>query len=416
MKIKYKFLVALLAFACFAKPQSNLKADIMDDIGLSNDFADISIMARPRFEYREVDGLEGSESVTFRLRPGIMLGKGGPISLFADVEIIEALVDDYQSNPLGGPQTEPFNPGYTPIGDPEFQELNQLWAKFDLVDNFSAKVGRQCIARNNAAFIGNVPWRQAEQTFDAVELAYKLDEDFTITYAYADRVQRIFGPTTPRDLPLEEFLGEFHFIDATIPTPIGKVATYIYNIDVNNPGRGPLANVGESTTFGASTTQGPLYLEAAFQDGESALEGGDYDAFYGHVKYTKKVDTTALFGGIEYWTDGFKTPLATVHLYNGFADSVILQRIGLNDKGGVFEGMFNPYVGISQPLPGGFVFKGFLHYLADEDLGKEYGTEIDAVIVKKLNDYSTMMLKGAYFMGDEYPDIKQFTAQIDFKF
>ena len=128
------------------------------------------------------------------------------------------------------------------------------------------------------------------------------------------------------------------------------------------------------------------------------------------------MDTTALFGGIEYWTDGFKTPLATVHLYNGFADSVILQRIGLNDKGGVFEGMFNPYVGISQPLPGGFVFKGFLHYLADEDLGKEYGTEIDAVIVKKLNDYSTMMLKGAYFMGDEYPDIKQFTAQIDFKF
>ena len=58
MKIKYKFLVALLAFACFAKPQSNLKADIMDDIGLSNDFADFSIMARPRFEYREVDGLE----------------------------------------------------------------------------------------------------------------------------------------------------------------------------------------------------------------------------------------------------------------------------------------------------------------------------------------------------------------------
>ena len=269
MKIKHKILVAVIALAGFAKPQSESKADILDDIGLTNDFAEISIMARPRFEYREVDGLEGSESGTFRIRPGIMLGKGGPISLFADVEIVEALIDDYQSNPLGGPQTEPFNPGYTPIGDPEFQELNQLWAKFDLVDNFSAKVGRQRIVRNNAAFIGNVPWRQAEQTFDAVELSYSLDEDFSITYAYADRVQRIFGPTTPRDLPLEEFLGEFHFIDATIPTPIGKLATYIYNIDVANPGAGPLANVGESTTFGASTTKGPLYLEAAFQDGDS---------------------------------------------------------------------------------------------------------------------------------------------------
>ena len=49
-------------------------------------------------------------------------------------------------------------------------------------------------------------------------------------------------------------------------------------------------------------------------------------------------------------------------------------------------------------------------------MDKEYGTEIDAVLAKKLNDNSSLMLKGAYFMGDEYPDIKQFTAQIDFKF
>ena len=194
MKIKHKILVAVIALAGFAKPQSELKADILDDIGLTNDFAEISIMARPRFEYREVDGLEGSESGTFRIRPGIMLGKGGPISLFADVEIVEALIDDYQSNPLGGPQTEPFNPGFTPIGDPEFQELNQLWAKFDLVDNFSAKVGRQRIVRNNAAFIGNVPWRQAEQTFDAVELSYSLDEDFSITYACL-----LYTSPSPRD-------------------------------------------------------------------------------------------------------------------------------------------------------------------------------------------------------------------------
>ena len=214
MKIKHKILVAVIALAGFAKPQSELKADILDDIGLTNDFAEISIMARPRFEYREVDGLEGSESGTFRIRPGIMLGKGGPISLFAEAEIVEALIDDYQSNPLGGPQTEPFNPGYTPIGDPEFQELNQLWAKFDLVDNFSAKVGRQRIVRNNAAFIGNVPWRQGEQTFDAVELSYSLDEDFSITYAYADRVQRILD-----QLLQEIYLWKSSWVNFTLLTP-----------------------------------------------------------------------------------------------------------------------------------------------------------------------------------------------------
>ena len=173
--------------------------------------------------------------------------------------------------------------------------------------------------------------------------------------------------------------------------------------------------MGESTTIGASTTKGPLYLEAAYQDGESALEGGDYDSVYGHVKYTKKLDKMALFGGIEYWSDGFKTPLATVHAFNGFADSVILQRIGLNDAGGLFQGMFNPYVGFSTPLPGGFVLKGFFHYLADESASAVYGSEIDAVLIKKLSDTATFVMKGAYFMGDEYADISQVSVQIDFK-
>ena len=271
------------------------------------------------------------------------------------------------------------------------------------------------------AFIGHVAWRQTEQTYDAVELTYKGDSDFSASYVYADRVQRIFGETTPADLPLEEFEGEFHFLDASIPTSFGPVAAYLYHIDLDERlelpigAQNALANVGESTTIGLSTTQGLLYLEAAYQDGESALQGGSYDAFYGHVKYTKKVDKTAYFGGIEYWSDGFKTPLATVHMFNGFADSVILQRIGLNNAGGLFEGMFNPYVGFSTPLPGGFVLKGFFHYLADEGASTVYGSEIDAVLIKKLNDNASMVVKGAYFMGDEFPDISQVSVQIDFK-
>ena len=368
-----------------------------------------------------MEGREGSSALTVRARPSLLLGKGAPVSLFAEVEATRALVDDYQSNPLGGPQTEPFNPGYTVIGDPEHEEVNQLYATLNAIEGVGLKVGRQRIIRNNMAFIGHVAWRQTEQTYDAVELTYKGDSDFSASYVYADHVQRIFGETTPADLPLEEFEGEFHFLDASIPTSFGPIAAYLYHIDLDERPELPLgaqnalANVGESTTIGLSTTQGPLYLEAAYQDGESALQGGSYDAFYGHVKYTKKVDKTAYFGGIEYWSNGFKTPLATVHLFNGFADSVILQRIGLNDAGGLFEGMFNPYAGFSTPLPRGFVLKGFFHYLADEGASTVYGSEIDAVLIKKLSDNATMVVKGAYFMGDEFPDISQVSVQIDFK-
>ena len=77
--------------------------------------------------------------------------------------------------------------------------------------------------------------------------------------------------------------------------------------------------------------------------------------------------------------------------------------------------MFNPYVGFSTPLPGGFVLKGFFHYLADESASTVYGSEIDAVLIKKLSDTATFVMKGAYFMGDEYADISQVSVQIDFK-
>ena len=412
--------LAMTALALCAAPFSGVaSASILEGIGLSEDFVEAGLMIRPRFEYREMDGLKASSALTVRARPSLRLGKGAPLSIFAEVEATRALVDDYQSNPLGGPQTKPFNPGYTVIGDPEHEEVNQLYATLNFIEGVGLKVGRQRMVRNNMAFIGHVAWRQTDQTYDAVEFSYRGDSDFSASYAYANRVQRIFGQTSPADLPLEEFEGDFHFLDASIPTSFGPIAAYFYHIDLDErlelpaPAQNALANVGESTTIGLSTTQGPLYLEAAYQDGESALQDGSYEAFYGHVKYTKKVDEVAYFGGIEYWSDGFKTPLATVHLFNGFADSVVLQRIGLNNAGGLFEGMFNPYLGFSTPLPGGFVLKGFFHYLADESVSKVYGSEVDAVLVRKISDNASLVVKGAYFMGDEFPDISQVSIQID---
>ena len=50
-----------------------------------------------------------------------------------------------------------------------------------------------------------------------------------------------------------------------------------------------------------------------------------------------------------------------------------------------------------------------------DSISTTYGTEIDALLVKKLSDSATMVIKGAYFMGDAYPDIEQISAQIDFK-
>ena len=96
-----------------------------------------------------------------------------------------------------------------------------------------------------------------------------------------------------------------------------------------------------------------------------------------------------------------------------------LQQIGLNKANG-FNGIFDAHVKYAKTgLPGGLVFKGALHYFADEDLSTTYGYEADVVLVKKFTDDLTGLFKGAYFVGDQasdFPDVKQFTVDLTYTF
>ena len=142
-------------------------------------------------------------------------------------------------------------------------------------------------------------------------------------------------------------------------------------------------------------------------------------AWYAHAKYSHKTKAGTFLGGFEYLQDHFKTPLATVHAFNGFADAFIGNRIGLNDSGGSYDGLSDLYLGYIRPgLPGDLTVKAFLHWFLDDGFGKTYGYEADAVAVKKLNEWSSLLLKLAYFRSDDeaYGDIRQASLQFDFKY
>ncbi len=374
----------------------------------AQDFLKISGHVTTRYEFRETDPLDASHALTARARLGLTIGEFNGFSAFIEGEGTQGIVEDF--NTPGG--ATPKAPGGTAIGDPNNHELNQAYLQYKK-DGILLKVGRQRIIRNKAAFIGNVGWRQNEQTFDAAQVGYSTD-DFNVTYAYFDQVNRIFG----RDAggPLTEFEGEFHIFDFDTKVNFGKLGGYAYFLDVTNNG-----NVGESNTIGAFIkTNGGLYAEFAHQEGTSNLVGGDndYTALYGHVKYTQKAAGGTGTIGIEYLGDHFKTPLATVHAFNGFADAFIGQRIGLNDKGGNYDGITDIYASyVKKGLPGGLTFKGFLHFYMDGELDDTYGYEADAVLVKKFNEDLTGLAKLAYFSGDDfYDDIKQISFQVDYKF
>lgn len=362
---------------------------------------------RGRYEFYETDPLDASHALTVRARLGLLLGDSTTgFSTFIEGEGTQALIEDYQS--AGG--STPKTLGNTTIADPNNSELNQAYIQYK-DGGLLAKVGRQRIIRNSAAFIGNVGWRQNEQTFDAAQIAYST-AGLNINYAYFDRVQRIFGKDAGG--ALTAFEGEGHMFDFNYAASFGKIGGYAYLLDIENN-----ANVGESNTLGFFTESNGIYAEFAYQDGTSGLvPNGDYDALYGHLKYTTKMAGTTVSAGVEYLGENFKTPLATVHAYNGFADAFIGQRIGLNDKGGNYDGITDFYLSyVKGGLPYGITFKGFLHIFMDGEMDDLYGYEADAVLVKKFNDNMTGLLKASYFVGDDYyDDIKQVSVQLDYKF
>ncbi len=235
---------------------------------------------RTRYEYREQDFFDASHALTTRARIGLLSRTWNGFSVFGEFEGLHALVDDYNAG--GG--ADPVNHGKTEILDPENAELNRLWIQHTSPSGLTAKVGRQRIIRNNAAIVGNILWRQNEQTFDAVRLDYKGD-GYHFSYAISNRTQRLFGASATKFA--REMDGAFHFINGSLELDDSTLSGYAYLVDVD-PVAGVRAstNVGESNTFGAIYEIGGLRLEAAWQNGQSTLvTGNDYDAFYGHGFY-----------------------------------------------------------------------------------------------------------------------------------
>ncbi|MDC0087943.1 alginate export family protein [Akkermansiaceae bacterium] len=366
-----------------------------------------SVDLRTRFEHRDFSGLDSSNSLTARARVGLTLGSFNGFSAKAELETTGVLVDDFDA----GPGTNrPNNPGQTLIRDPENFELNQAWIQYKK-NGFLAQVGRQKITRNDLFHIGNVGWRQSEQTYDAVQLAHSTD-DYTLSYAYSNEARRIFGNGAGGFA--ESFTGDFHIVDATYNSSVGKVGAYAYFLDIDNN-----SAVGRSNSYGVFGTFGSLLLEVAIQEGDSSIASGNgsYTAFLARANYTLDTESGTFSTGIDWKQDDYKTPFQTAHAFFGFADSFLPQQIGLN-KANDFDGIFNAHLKYSKSgLPGNVTFKSALHYFASEDLAITYGYEADAAVIKKFTENLTGIAKAAYFAGDNtFPDVRQFTLDLNYKF
>ncbi len=374
-----------------------------------------SLDLRARYEFREVDPFDPSHSGTVRARAGLLTRELAGFSAFAELEATQAFLDDYRSNPADD-STDPFESNNSVIADPENFELNQAWLQYHR-DGFTGKAGRQRIIRNNAAFIAHVGWRQNEQTYDAIDLAYAADP-FTVSYTYSNQALRIFGDganDAPPGAPLRDFEGDFHFIDGKYTTDAFTVASYAYLLDIDNS-----AAVGRNNSFGGFVESGPWRAEVAYQDGESSLASGHYGAWYGHASWKKSFGPSTFTAGFEFLQEDFKTPFALLHAFNGFADAFAQQRAGLSDAGGAYRGLSDAYIGYGRSdLPLGLTVATALHAFGDDRWDTTYGYEADAVLSKAFGNGFVANLKGAWFFAEEgggFADISQVTLELNYRF
>jgi len=391
------------------------------------DWVTPTVDIRARFEARDFDTQgkvldpDTSTALTTRERLGLKSKELFGFSAFIEGEFTQALVRDYNGG--AGKHANPFDAKNTVIADPETQELNQGYLQYSGF-NTVAKVGRQKIIYDNAAFVGDVSWRQNQQTYDAISFVNKTFGGWTLNYSYIDQVNRIYGshatsPLTPafsnqRDLDADVHLFNVAYNGITNITHGG----YAYLMDFND--RKSWDNDTYGVTAKGSLLDVALYGELAYQDG-AGIKNED-TAWYSHFTATKTFGLHSLLFSIESFGEGFKTPLATAHAFNGFADAFSSGRIEGNNNG-----LTDVSLAYTFPIAWNVKWINILHTFGDNEISAGYGWEYDSVLSKKFNDNLSALAKFAEFTsndqaytggvkGPALPTISQFSVQVDYTF
>lgn len=326
---------------------------------------------RLRYEHVDQDPIaKNANAVTFRARLGILTGEVLDTKALFEFEHIDDWGDNYNSTINGMVM-------YPVVADPIDTQVNRAVLINSSFPDTTIKLGRQRIILDNARFVGNVGWRQNEQTFDALRVTNKSIKNVTLDGTYIDEVHRIFGG----DSPVGRFDSDSYLFNAKVDVPLDEaklsVTGFAYLLEFDN------AAAMSSETYGvlATAKKGPVTLKASYaaqSDYENQPVNYDEDYYwiegaYKHGKMTFAAGYEVLTGD---GTKGFATPLATGHAFNGWAD------LFLGTPANGLEDLYGKFVYARKDV-GPFDSAKLVvlyHDFKAENGGMDYGDEIDAVL------------------------------------
>jgi hypothetical protein len=353
---------------------------------------DLIVDIRGRYEHANQDGRSESDAFTVRARLGYETAPFYGFGALLEFEGTRILGNDDNANYPGFDG----DPSRTVVADPENGEVNRAWVVYREFDS-ALKLGRQRIILDNARFVGNVGWRQLEQTFDGVSVLTTPLDNFTGTFAHLTNTNQIQGEHNP--LRSTDLNADVEILNLSWQFGVGKVTVYGYFTDFED------APASSNQTLGVrcdgkralNNNMALLYTAEFAQQSDYSDGVSEIDAEYIHGILGLGMKKVSVQVGYELLGSndglfGFSTPLATLHAFNGWADKFL---------GTPGEGLEDTYLNVTAKVAG-LKLVGVYHDFSSDFGGMDYGSEIDLMVAKKFGKHYSGMIKFADYSSDGY--------------
>ena len=274
---------------------------------------------RARYEQVEEDGKAyDANALTLRTLLGWQTGTYRGFSAMAQLINVGRANENY--NDTTNRKTQ-----FPVVADPDDTDINQIYLDYTGLPDTTLRLGKQSIKLDNVRFVGNVEFRQVMQVFTGATVENRSLPGIALYGGHLERLKTIFGDQ--QEIRLDILHGAWEW------TPGNRLIGYGYSDDspktasvtgfADNSNR--IAGLRADGAYPVGDKLKLLYTaeyarQNHYADGNARIDAGyfhggaglGWDSFFGRLDY----ELLGSNGGAY----AFQTPLATNHLFQGWAD------------------------------------------------------------------------------------------------
>lgn len=382
-----KIVPLLIASTLLLQPCVQASADPVNSFSEMLSEGDVSLSFRYRYEFVDQDGIDKTANAsTLKTRLNFTSAPYQGFTSVLEMDNVTVIGDERYRTPSNG-QTD-----YPIVADPDGTDVNQAFVAYKNTD-YSATAGRQRILHGSQRFVGGVGWRQNEQTYDAFRFSSAAVGPLSIDYSYVWNVNRIFGPDNSA-AQAKQWDSDSHILFASYALAEAHTLNgFAYLLDFDD------SPANSTSTYGIEY-KGKFSMASVTASYATQSDYGDnsasFDTNYLMAEVSLPIKSVILTAGYELLGSdngvGFKTPLATLHKFQGWADK-FLTTPGL--------GVEDSYLKVATKVADVNVAATY-HDFSSNEGGEDYGSELDMVASYAFNKNVNAQLKYAAYSADTF--------------